>query len=58
MSEFGIRLDSGKVIEGPRWESVADVVDSYHGFGVTRVYGQLVHRDQPNQEWSVADGHQ
>jgi len=55
--EFGIRLDTGQVVEGPRWESVAEVIDSYHGHGVRCVYGQLVTRDQPNQDWRLADGH-
>lgn len=51
--EYGIRLADGNVVVGPRWECVADVMDSYHGFGVTRVYGQLVRR-QDNQEWETA----
>jgi len=53
MVEYGILLDD-RVIVGPKWESVADVMYSFHGFGAGRAYGQLVVRDQPDQEWRPA----
>lgn len=53
--EFGIRLPSGIIVTGPDWASHADVVDSYHGFGTDRVYGQLVFRTDDNpHEWKEA----
>jgi hypothetical protein len=57
MPEFGIRLDSDQIVVGPHWESVAEVIDSYHGHGVRRVYGQLITRDDNQQEWRLADGY-
>lgn len=48
--EYGILLEE-KVIVGPGWESVADVVDSFHAFGVNRVYGQLVVRTERDPQW-------
>lgn len=34
-------LPSGAIILDPEWHTVADVMMSFHGFGVTRAYGQL-----------------
>ena len=42
MRELAVLLDSGAVVLGPGWTCVADVMDSFHGFGVNRVYGTIV----------------
>jgi hypothetical protein len=49
--EYGMRKADGTVITGPGWTCVADVVGSYAGFGVTRVYGALVRRSSDDQPW-------
>lgn len=52
--EYGIQLDTGSVVIGPDWESPAEVIDSYHGFGTTRVYGHLVVRTREEPQWRPA----
>lgn len=44
MLEYGILMPGGDIIVGPRWRGPDEVIDTFHGFGVTRVYGQLVTR--------------
>ena len=51
MPEYGILLEDGKVIVGPDWGCVAEVMDSFHGFGSPRAYGELVVRSTDQPEW-------
>lgn len=55
MIEFAILLD-GRAIVGPGWQSIAEVMDSFHGFGVNRAYGQLVSRSPTNPDWRPVHG--
>lgn len=34
-------LPNGVVVKDPDWHTLADVMKSFHAFGVNRVYGQL-----------------
>lgn len=34
-------LPNGAIIRDPDWHTLADVMGSFHAFGVNRVYGQL-----------------
>lgn len=43
--ELALRLDDGTVICDSGWRCVADVMRSFHGFGVRRVYGVIIYRD-------------
>lgn len=36
-----LKLPNGTVIVDPEWHTVADVMVSFHGFGVRQAYGQL-----------------
>jgi hypothetical protein len=51
MSEYGIQLDD-RVIVGPGWTSVADVMQASHGYG-RQAEGLLVVRDNDG-EWEPA----
>ena len=42
MRELAVLLDDGSVVYDSGWRSIADVIGSYHGFGVQRVYGVIV----------------
>jgi len=48
--EYGIQLET-RVVVGPDWRCEAEVMDSFHGFGTTRVYGQLVVREDKETPW-------
>jgi hypothetical protein len=48
--EYAIRLGEQTIV-GPGWRGPDEVIDSFHAFGVTRVYGTLVYRDTPQCEW-------
>lgn len=52
MKQYGILLDNGKVVEDPGWSCPADVISSFHGFGVKRVYGTLVAREDASADWA------
>lgn len=56
MIEFAILLDNQAIV-GPDWRSEAEVMDSFHGFGVNRAYGQLVSRSPDNPDWRPVHGH-
>ncbi len=43
--ELAIRLDDGTVIRDSGWRCIADVINSYHGFFVNRVYGVVIYAD-------------
>lgn len=43
--ELALQLDDGTVIYDSGWLCVADVMHSFHGFGVRQVYGVIVHQD-------------
>lgn len=34
-----------RVVRGPGWMCVADIMASFHGFGVSRAYGTIVYAD-------------
>jgi hypothetical protein len=57
LTEYGIR-QGNKVIVGPGWRCVAEVMASAHGGFGSRITGQLVVRTEDNPEWRLADGHQ
>lgn len=40
--QLALLLDSGTVIHDPSWRCIADVMYSFHGFGVRRIYGVIV----------------
>lgn len=41
LRELALLLNDGTLIRDPSWMCVADVMMSFHGFGVGRAYGQL-----------------
>lgn len=43
--ELALLADSGAVIRDAGWRCVADVMASFHGFGVRQVYGIIVYAD-------------
>jgi hypothetical protein len=51
--EYAIRLGEQTIV-GPGWRGPDEVIDSFHAFGVTRVYGTLVYRNTPHSEWREA----
>ena len=40
--ELALRLDDGTIIRDEEWRCIADVMKSFAGFGVRRVYGVIV----------------
>ena len=40
--ELALLLDDGTLIRDPGWRCVGDVIYSFHGFFVNRVYGVIV----------------
>jgi hypothetical protein len=51
MPEFAILKDNGEMVLDPSWACEADVVAGYAGFGVTRVYGTLLRREDDAADW-------
>lgn len=43
--ELALLLENGEVIRDSGWRCAADVMHSFHGFGVRQVYGTIVYAD-------------
>lgn len=51
--EHALLLDDGTLILDPDWQCPADVMAGFAAFGVRRVYGSLVRRASPEDDWEV-----
>lgn len=40
--ELGLLLENGTLVVGPGWTTISEIHYSFHGFGVTQVYGVIV----------------
>ena len=52
--EYGVLASDDKVMVGPGWTCVADVIGSAHGFDLERISGKLVFRTEDNPVWVEA----
>lgn len=54
--ELSLLLDDGTIIRDVGWRCVADVMNSFHGFGTGRVYGVIIDAETHQQIYPPSDG--